>query len=126
VEFLFVFSLATGLVVLFAAITATREVRAHEFAVMRALGASSQLLRQVQRTELMGLGALAGLLAGLAAMTVGWTLARFVFEFNWTAPVWVPLAGAAAGALLAWAAGWWGLREVLRRPAMQTLRNVRA
>jgi len=26
--------------------------------------------------------------------------------------------------LLAWMAGWWALREVLRRPVMDTLRQV--
>jgi putative ABC transport system permease protein len=124
VEFLFGFTLAAGLVVLFSAITATREARAHEFAVMRALGASSHLLRQVQRAELLGVGALAGLLAAAAAMGVGWALARYVFEFNWTAAPWVPVAGAVAGALLAWLAGWWGLRDVLRRPVVQTLRSA--
>jgi putative ABC transport system permease protein len=36
----------------------------------------------------------------------------------------VPLAGTVAGALLALAAGWWGLREVLRRPVMDTLRRA--
>ena len=41
VEYLFGFTLAAGLVVLFAAVTATREARAREFAVMRALGASA-------------------------------------------------------------------------------------
>jgi putative ABC transport system permease protein len=124
VEFLFGFTLAAGLVVLFSAITATREARAHEFAVMRALGASGALLRQVQRAELLGVGALAGTLAAAAAMAVGWALARYVFEFNWTAAPWVPLTGAIAGALLAWAAGWWGLRDVLRRPVLQTLRST--
>ena len=34
----------------------------------------------------------------------------------------VPLIGALAGALLALSAGWWGLREVLRRPVIDTLR----
>ena len=124
VEFLFGFALAAGLVVLFAAVTATREARSREFAVMRALGASSRLLAQVQRAELLGVGALAGVLASLAAMAVGWALAHYVFEFAWNPAPWVPLAGAAAGALLAWAAGWWGLREVLRRPVVQTLRQA--
>jgi putative ABC transport system permease protein len=124
VEFLFAFTLASGLVVLFAAITATREARAHEYAVMRALGASGRLLGQVQRAELLGVGALAGALAASAAAVVGWALARFAFEFAWTASAWVPLAGAVAGALLALAAGWWGLREVLRRPVVQTLREA--
>ena len=124
VEFLFGFTLATGLVVLFAAVTATREQRAAEFAVMRALGAGSGLLGRVQRAELLGVGALAGVLASVAALAVGWALARYAFEFNWSAPLWVPLVGGAAGALLALAAGWWGLREVLTRPVVETLRRA--
>jgi putative ABC transport system permease protein len=124
VEFLFGFTLAAGLVVLFAAITATREARAREFAVMRALGAGSALLARVQRAELLGVGALAGLLASLAAMAVGWALARYVFEFSWNPSPWVPLAGGLAGALLALGAGWWGLRDVLRRPVVDTLRRA--
>jgi len=124
VEFLFAFTLAAGMVVLFAAVSATREERAREFGLMRALGASGKLLARVQRTELLGVGALAGLLASLAAMAVGWALARFAFGFSWNASAWVPLFGAAAGALLALAAGWWGLREVLRRPVVDTLRSA--
>ncbi|HEX3139243.1 MAG TPA: FtsX-like permease family protein, partial [Rhizobacter sp.] len=124
VEFLFGFTLAAGLVVLFAAITATREARAREFAVMRALGASGKLLAQVQRAELLGVGALAGFLASIAAMAVGWALARYVFQFSWNASAWVPVAGSAAGAVLALGAGWWGLREVLRRPVVETLRRA--
>jgi putative ABC transport system permease protein len=124
VEFLFGFTLAAGLVVLFAAVTATREQRAREFALMRAMGAGSKLLAQVQRAELLGVGALAGLLASLAAIAVGWALARWAFEFSWNAPAVAPLAGTVAGALLALAAGWWGLREVLRRPVIETLRRA--
>jgi putative ABC transport system permease protein len=124
VEFLFLFTLAAGLVVLFAAVTATREERAREYAVLRALGASNQLLANVQRAELAGIGALAGLLASCVAMLMGWGLARFAFEFEWTASPWVPLLGAVVGALLALAAGWWGLRDVLRRPVVQTLRQA--
>ncbi len=124
VEFLFGFTLAAGLVVLFAAVTATREERVREFAIMRAVGASSGLLRQVQRAELAGVGLLAGFLASLVASVVGWALARFVFEFEWTVSLWVPLVGALAGAALALAAGWWGLREVVQRPVMDALRRA--
>jgi putative ABC transport system permease protein len=124
VEFLFGFTLAAGVVVLFAAVTATREERAREFAIMRAVGARGSLLRQVQRAELAGVGLLAGLLAGAVAALVGWGLARYVFDFQWTASPLVPLAGALAGAVLALAAGWWGLREVLQRPVVETLRRA--
>ncbi len=124
VEFLFGFTLLAGLVVLFAAVTATREARAREYAVMRAMGAGGRLLAQVQRAELLGVGALAGVLASVAALAVGWLLARYAFEFNWNPQPWVPAAGGAAGALLALGAGWWGLREVLRRPVIETLRRA--
>jgi putative ABC transport system permease protein len=124
VEFLFGFTLAAGLVVLFAAVTATREERAREFAIMRAVGARASLLRQVQRAELVGVGLLAGFLASSVAALVGWGLAKYVFDFEWTASPLVPLVGAVAGALLALAAGWWGLREVLQRPVVETLRRA--
>jgi putative ABC transport system permease protein len=124
VEFLFGFTLAAGLVVLFAAVTATREERTREFAIMLALGGRASLLRQVQRTELAGVGLLAGLLASLVASAVGWALAHYVFDFEWTASLWVLLGGSAAGALLALAAGWWGLRSVLTTPVVETLRRA--
>jgi putative ABC transport system permease protein len=124
VEILFGFALAAGLAVLFAAVTATRETRAREFAVMRAMGAPKALLTRVQRAELFGVGALAGALASVAAIAVGWALARYAFEFEWNASPWVPLIGSLAGALLALAAGWWGLRQVLQRPVVETLRRA--
>lgn len=124
VEFLFAFTLMAGLLVLTAAVTSTREERKREFAIMRALGATGRLLSQVQTAELMGVGLLAGFLASMVAELVGWGLARFVFEFEWTASLWVPFAGALTGALLAWIAGWWGLAEVLRQPVSQTLRQA--
>ena len=124
VEYLFGFTLAAGLVVLFAAITATREERSKEFAIMRAVGARSSLLRQVQRAELAGVGLLAGFLASIVALAVGWGLARFVFDFAWTGSWTVPLFGSLAGAALALAAGWWGLRSVLNTPVVETLRKA--
>ncbi|NJS36322.1 MAG: ABC transporter permease [Brachymonas sp.] len=124
VEFLFGFTLLAGLVVLFAAVTATREERTREFAILRAVGARSQLLKQVQRAELAGVGMLAGVLASLVALGVGWALAKFVFEFTWNPVAWVvPVAGI-LGAVLALMAGWWGLRAVLNTPVVNTLRRA--
>jgi putative ABC transport system permease protein len=124
IEFLFGFTLAAGLVVLFAAVTATREERARDFAIMRAVGARASLLRQVQRAELAGVGLLAGFLASVAAVAVGWALARYVFNFAWNASWMVLVLGSLAGALLALLAGWWGLRSVLNTPVVETLRRT--
>ncbi len=124
VQFLFVFTLAAGLIVLMAGLMTSRERRAQEWAILRSLGATQRLLAQVQRFELIGLGALAGTLAALAALGVGWALSAKVFDFPWQPPLLWPLVGAAVGALLAWVAGWWSLRGVLGRPVAQTLRQL--
>lgn len=126
VQLLFGFTLAAGLVVLVSSVTASREARQRETALMRAMGADQRLLARMQRAELLGVGALAGVLAGGLALGVGALLARQVFDFAWTPQPWVPLGSLAAGALLAWAAGWWGLRGVLRRPVVETLRQASA
>ncbi|MFZ9439145.1 MAG: ABC transporter permease [Hylemonella sp.] len=124
VELLFAFTLVAGLTVLLAAVGATREERVRDYAVMRAVGARTDLLRQVQRAEMVGVGLMAGILASAAASAVGWALARWVFGFDWSLSLVVPVAGALAGALLALLGGWWSLREVLRRPVVETLRRA--
>jgi putative ABC transport system permease protein len=124
VEFLFIFTLATGVIVLMAGLMTSRERRAKEWAVLRSLGATRRLLTVVQRVELLGTGALAGAMSASAALAIGWVLATRVFEFEWQAPLWWPLLGALVGALLAWLAGWWSLRGVVQRPVALTLRQA--
>jgi putative ABC transport system permease protein len=124
VEYLFAFTLAAGVLVLVAAVGAGRQARERDYAILRALGASRALLAQMQRAELLGLGALAGAMSGAVALALGWALTRHVLEFAWTPPAWVPLAAALAGSLLAWAAGSLSLAGVLRQPVVQTLRRV--
>lgn len=124
VQALFAFTLATGLVVLLAAVGSTSNAKARDFAVMRALGARSSLLNRVQAAELVGVGLLAGLLAGLVAVGLGALLAQRVFDFDWQPRFWLPLAWALVGAVLTLATGWWTLRGVLRRPVVATLREA--
>lgn len=124
VEFLFLFALATGVVVLMAGLMTSRERRAQEWAVLRSMGATQGLLSRVQSVELLGLGALAGAMSACAALAIGWGLTTWVFEFAWQAPWWWVLPGAGVGAVLAWLAGWWSLRGVLQRPVALTLRQA--
>ena len=124
VELLFGFTLASGLLVLFSAVTATREERAREYAILRALGGSNTLLIHMQRAELIGVGVLAGFLASLVSMAMAWGLTHFVFEFSWQPSLLFPLGGMLAGASLAWLAGWWGLNDILKRPVIETLRQA--
>ena len=123
VEFLFLFTLAAGVLVLAAALMVSRQERAHEAALLRALGATRAQLSRAQWVECVLVGACAGLLAAAGASLAGWVLAQQVFDFAWTFSPMVWLAGLAAGIVSALAGGWFGLKDVLTRPPMLTLRE---
>ena len=124
VEFLFLFTLASGVLVLYAALVGTQDQRMQESSLLRALGATRKQLSQAQWIEFLLVGSLAGLLAASGAAAVGWALATFVFDFAWTFNPVVWLAGIFVGALCAFIGGWLGLRNVLNRPPLETLRDA--
>lgn len=124
VQLLFGFTLAAGLLVLGAALTATRDERMREAAVLRALGASRAQLGRAQRIELLAIGALAGVLAAAGAQGIAFALSTFVFDFPITPGLWPWIAGCAVGMAGAWAGGIVALRGVLRTPPLVTLREA--
>ena len=100
VEYVFLFTLGAGIVVLLAAAQATRDERCFEAAVLRALGASRHLIRSATAVEYAALGFAAGLLGALAATLVAWILARRVFSLPYH-PDWrVWIIGIVAGTLI--------------------------
>ena len=123
VEFLFAFTLAAGLVVLAAALAGSQDERAHESAVLRALGASRGQLARAQAVELVLGGAAAGLLAALGAVLLAWLLAHLVFDFPFVPRWWTIPATMAAGGLGSLVVGWIGLRKVLASPPIEVLRG---
>ena len=124
VQMLFGFALASGVLVLWAALLSTRDARLREAAVFRALGASQLQLAIAQMIELVLVGGIAGLLASAAALSIGALLAERVFSLALD-PRWsVLLIGAGLGALISLVAGWVALRPVLRTPAWQTLKET--
>jgi putative ABC transport system permease protein len=124
VQFLFVFTLAAGVLVLYAALAGTRDERMHESALLRALGASHKQVRSVQTAEFVAVGALSGLMAALGAQGIGWLLASRVFEFHIDFNPWLVPAGIVAGVVCSGLGGWMSLRRVLSRPALQSLRDA--
>jgi len=123
VEFLFAFTLASGLLVLYAALMGSQDERTREAGLLRALGATRRQLAQAQLIEFSLVGALAGLLAATGAAAMGWALATYQFKFAWSFAPGVWVFGLLAGALCAIAGGWLGLRNVLKHPPLQTLRE---
>ncbi|WP_404980047.1 MULTISPECIES: ABC transporter permease [unclassified Caballeronia] len=124
VQFLFIFTLAAGVLVLYAALAGTRDERMRESALLRALGASHRQVRSVQVAEFVAVGALAGLMAALGAQGIGYVLASRVFEFHIDFNPWLVPAGVVAGIACAGLGGWLSLRRVLARPALQSLRDA--
>jgi putative ABC transport system permease protein len=124
VEFLFLFTLASGVLVLYAALMGSQGERTREAGLLRALGATRGQLAQAQRIEFALVGALAGLLAATGAAGLGWALAKYQFKFPWTFEPGVWMAGLVAGVVCALVGGWLGLRNVLRQPPLQTLREA--
>ena len=124
VEFLFLFTLVSGVMVLAAAMLISQNERAHEAGLLRALGATRRELSRAQWVECLLVGTAAGLLAASGASLVGWVLAHQVFEFEWQFSPLVWVIGIAAGVVCAFSGGWFGLRNVLSRPPIETLREA--
>jgi putative ABC transport system permease protein len=124
VEFLFVFTLAAGVLVLYAALASSRDERVREAGLLRALGASRKQLSRAQVAEMACLGGLAGFLAAGGAAAIGWALAKYAFEFDYVVTPWIFVLGIGGGATCALVGGWLGLRSVLRTPPLTTLREA--
>jgi putative ABC transport system permease protein len=123
VEFVFLFTLAGGLLVLQAAIAATQDERRFDAAVLRTLGASRAQLTAAQVAEFAVLGALAGLLAAAGATVTGYVLADRVFQIPFSANPLVWLYGVGGGAIAVTLAGWLGTRGTARQPPLAVIRE---
>src|SRR5690606_23629961 len=105
VQLLFAFTLFAGVLVLAAALHATRDERMHEVAVMRALGARADLLRAALLRELLLCGVIAGALAAAASISLARVLADRVLQVELISVWWPWPVGVAAGVLAALLAG---------------------
>lgn len=124
IEFVFLFSLAAGVVVLLAAVQASRRERRFESALLRAMGASRGLVLAGLAAEFGLLGLLSGTLAGAGATLTSWLLATQVFELPWHFNLTLWLAAIGGGVLLAGGAGLAATWRVTRQTPMTVLRTT--
>lgn len=126
VQVVFWFSLAAGVLVLLAAVSASQDERLREGGVMRALGGSRSQLRLAQASEFAAIGLLSGVVAAVAASVLAGVVATQVFDLPWEADWGMAATGAAIGMAAALVAGLFATRRVLDAPPSITLRELDA
>lgn len=123
VQFVFLFTLVAGLVVLYAAMASVMDERRYETAIMRALGGLQTQLRSALSVELGVVGALAGLIGALAASLIGVQVARQGFQLELPITWWLWPGAALLGASVVMGAGRFASRQLLRVPPLAVLRE---
>jgi putative ABC transport system permease protein len=122
VSAVFMFTLLSGLAVLYAALLSTQDERGQEAAILRTLGADSRYLRRLHLSEFAVLGGLSGLFAAAGAALLGWVLARFVLEIPYQVNPAVWLIGVLGGITVVTLAGWLATRRIIKLPPLRILR----
>jgi len=124
VEFVFIFTILTGIAVLFAALQSTHDERTHESALMSALGASRKQVISGLVAEFMLLGFITGLLSAIAASIIELALAEYVFKMDIIINPLIWLIAPLVCCLIIVATGLFGTRKVLASSPMLVLRNT--
>jgi len=123
VQSVFLFTLMAGLVVLIAAVQASRDERRYESAMLRTLGANRSTVLKGLLSEFAALGVLSGVLAATGASVAGFYIAKFVLQISYQIDPLVWLFGLVGGGLLVSIAGWLATRSVVNQPPVLTLRG---
>ncbi|RFC35653.1 MAG: putative ABC transport system permease protein [Candidatus Nitrotoga sp. SPKER] len=120
----FLFTLLSGLAVLYAALLATQDERIQQAAILRTLGADSRYLRRLHLTEFAVLGALSGLFAAAGGSLLGWVLAIKVLEIPYHPSALIWLVGVDGGIVTVTLSGWLATRRVVQMSPLQVLQSV--
>jgi putative ABC transport system permease protein len=123
VQYVFLFTLVAGVIVLLAAVQSTRDERRYESAMLRTLGASRMTVLQGVAAEFSALGFLSGTLAAMGATVIGMLLARRLFSLEYTLDPLVWVAGLVCGTVLVGLSGTLATRSVINTPPIVTLRD---
>ncbi len=123
VEFMALFTVVTGIIVLAGAVLIGRHQRIRESVLLRTLGATKPQVNRIMLAEYFALGTLGAAVGAMLAVGATWLLAKHVFE---TAFVWSPgvlVAGWAAVSAITVVTGLLASRGICDHPPLQVLRQ---
>jgi putative ABC transport system permease protein len=122
VQAVFVFTLAAGIAVLFAAVQSTIDERRFESAMLRALGVRRRTVLSGVLTEFAALGFAAGLLASAGASILAAVVTVQLFELDYVFNPALWSAGLAGGIALVCLSGYIAARGAINAPPIDVLR----
>ena len=124
VGFVFTFCIVAGLVVLYAALVATREARIRESALLRVLGASRSQTTQAFLIEFVCIGAVAALVAVVVASGLSFYLSRFILDIPYQFNGQLAFIAFSAALIFIPLAAWLAIKSYLNVPPKQLLNSI--
>lgn len=124
VEFVFIFTLIAGVIVLAAAVQSTQAERIYDCTLMKTLGASRRVIVGATAAEFLAIGSVAGLIGGLGALLAGWLIATNVLRVEYAVSGAVLAIGLLAGIAGVVLAGVHAIAGTLKEPVASVLRRV--
>jgi putative ABC transport system permease protein len=123
VQAVFMFTLAAGIAVLFAAVQSTIDERRFESAMLRALGAKRRTVFAGVMAEFAALGTAAGVLASAGASVLAYLVATRLFDLPYEFSPLLWFAGVSAGVFIVCISGYFAARSAVNSNPTNVLRE---
>jgi putative ABC transport system permease protein len=83
IEFVFLFTIIAGVLVMFATMQSTHDERMRDNAIMKTLGADRRQLRKILMVEFLFIGLMSSIIATVAANLSGYGISRWLMKMPW-------------------------------------------
>ncbi|MGM0546059.1 MAG: ABC transporter permease [Bacteroidota bacterium] len=122
VQFMALFSIITGLIVLASSVATSRFQRIKESVLLRTIGASKKQIIQILSVEYLFLGILSALTGLILSVGATWLLGYFYFDITFTPNLWVIVFGTLIVTALTILIGMFNSRSVYKKTPLEVLR----
>ncbi len=122
IQFMALFSIITGLIVLGSSVATSRFQRVKESVLLRTIGASRKQIIQILAVEYLFLGVLSALTGLILSVGAAWLLGYFYFDITFVPNGWVIVGGTVLVTALTILIGMINSRSILNKTPIEVLR----
>lgn len=122
IQFMALFSIVTGLIVLASSVATNRFQRVKESVLLRTLGASKKQIIKILSVEYLFLGILSALTGLILSVGATWLLGYFYFDLTFVPNLWVIILGTLLISALTIGIGMANSRSVYKKAPLEVLR----